>query len=74
MYKLTVKCKDAYAVIGEFIAWHQLEQLIHIQANESVWEWFDSLIRSMHLFELTNQHLVTVASNGATVVYNIEEV
>lgn len=74
MYNLTVTCKGAKAVIGEFIAWHQLEQLVHMQDNETVWTWFDSLIKSCHLFQLDRQHLVTTAANGMTVVYGIEPV
>jgi len=73
MFKFTVKCKGAETEIGEFLGWHQLEQLVHTQCSESVWEWFDSLIRTKHLLELTAEHLVTVASNGMTVVYQIKE-
>lgn len=72
MYKLTVTCKGAKAVIGEFIAWHQLEQLVAIQSNDTLWNWFDSLIKSIHLFELDTYHCVTVASNGMTCVYSVE--
>jgi hypothetical protein len=73
MYKFTVKCKGAKAVVGEFLGWHQLEQLISLQCNESVWEWFNSLIATYHIIELPTQHLVTVASNGMTVVYSVEQ-
>jgi hypothetical protein len=73
VYNLTVNCKGAKSVIGEFLAWHQLEQLVHTQASEPVWAWFDSLIERCHLFELDREHLVTVASNGMTVMYSIEK-
>ena len=74
MYKLTVTCKGAKALIGEFIAWHQLEQLINTQCNEVVWQWFDNLFKTYHLFELDHHHLVTTAANGMTVVYSVEPV
>jgi hypothetical protein len=73
MYKLTVTCKGAKTLIGEFIGWHQLEQLVSIQANEIVWNWFDSMIKHYHILELSHFHLVTTASNGMTVVYSIED-
>lgn len=72
MFMFTVKCKGAKTVIGEFLGWAQLEQLVHTQCSEPVWEWFDSLIRTKHLLEMTAEHLVTTASNGMTVVYGIE--
>lgn len=74
MYNLVVTCKGAKALVGEFVAWHQFEQLVAIQQNETIWEWFDSLFKSIHLFELDRQHLVTTAANGMTVVYSIEPI
>jgi len=72
MYIFTVTCKGAKTVIGEFLGWHQLEQLVDIQDSLNVWRWFDHLIATKHLLDLTVEHLVTTASNGMTVVYGIE--
>lgn len=72
MFTFTVTCKGAKTVIGEFIGWHQLEQLIDTQCSEPVWNWFDMLIHSKHLLDIVAEHLVTTASNGMTVVYGIE--
>lgn len=72
MFQFTAKCKGAKTVIGEFLGWHQLEELIHIQQDETLWQWFDTLIHTKHLLDITAEHLVTVAANGMTVVYGIE--
>jgi hypothetical protein len=72
MYSLTVTCKGAAQVIGEFLGWHQLETLVNTQCDETVWNWFDTLIQRCHLMELDREHLVTVSpATGATVVYSI---
>lgn len=72
MFNFTVKCKGAQTVIGEFLGWHQLEALVAIQCNDDLWNWFENLIQFRHLIEVSNEHFVTTASNGMTVVYGIE--
>lgn len=76
MYKLTVTCKGSKSLIGEFIGWSQLEQLIAIQSHSGLWNWFnDMFYRNYHrLLDLPSEHYVTQASNGMVVTYSVEAV
>ena len=76
MYKFTVTCKGAKVLIGEFIGWSQLEQLVAIQSHNGLWEWFNNMFYTQYanLLNLPTEHYVTQAVNGMTVTYSIEPV